>query len=386
MKQKLFIICTIIFCLSLMGNGCNYIKQDTLRPEEKVSTQDFPKIASWFAKKDQIIESAKPFDLVMTGWFEPEEAKKIKAQNPNALLLAGLTIGWTYSGDEWMQFLSTVANFGKEDPIEITEDMYLRDQYGKLCAFGWESEKWDHKEIYAMDPRNYYWVELITNFYKNTLAQPQHDGIIIDMVMEKSWCPEMISNQDWVEANKKILKNIQEINTKNKLVIFNSGRDLSQIDEYAEFANGYVMENFLGEWGATFDDGLAAADSGCIVIYAVDTDNTGEKIGLNRMRLGLALSLMNDNTYFAYDFGPRDHGQAWWFDEYDADLGQPEGEYYMDANAYFRKFENGVVVASPNEYIDVSFDEDMIDVTSGNKGMKFKVEKGDAKIFLKIEK
>ena len=98
-----------------------------------------------------------------------------------------------------------------------------------------------------MDPRNQEWVELITSFYETVLNQPQHDGIIIDMVTEKSWCPETISDQEWVEATRLIFQRIDEINTAKKTVVFNAGRDLPDIDAYSEFISGYLMENFMGE-------------------------------------------------------------------------------------------------------------------------------------------
>lgn len=378
--MKKIIIITIIFAfIILSGQGCTLLEDESARmPVEK-----YPKIASWLAKKDKIIESGKPYDLVMSGWFEESEAEKIRANNPDALLLAGLTTSWVYDGDEWMQFLSNVSNFGKEQPIDFMEEMYLHKENGKRCAFGWADNDWDHGEIYAMDPRNFYWVEMITDFYKNVLDQPQHDGIIIDMVTEKSWCPDAISDEDWVAANIKILKEIQEHNKKGKLVIFNSGRDLSQIDEYAEYMDGYVMENAFGEWGTDFDTAFEAVQDDFIVILAPDTEDTGEMNKyIKRMRLALTLSLLFDNTYVAYDIGPRDHGDAWWFDEYDVELGEPMGDYYIDDNAYFRKFEGGVVVCSPNEYMTVEFDKDMTNVTSGETGQKFKVEKGDGKIFI----
>ena len=52
---------------------------------------DYPKIASWLAKKDELIESGKPYDLVMACWFTPEEAARLRENNPDVLLLAGLT-------------------------------------------------------------------------------------------------------------------------------------------------------------------------------------------------------------------------------------------------------------------------------------------------------
>ena len=42
------------------------------------------------------------------------------------------------------------------------------------------------------------------------------------------------------------------------------------------------------------------------------------------IRFGLALTLMNDG-YFLHDFGDLWHGQDWWFDELDFDLGYPLG-------------------------------------------------------------
>jgi hypothetical protein len=42
------------------------------------------------------------------------------------------------------------------------------------------------------------------------------------------------------------------------------------------------------------------------------------------MRFGLTFTLMNDG-YFAYEYGDTDHGQDWWYDELDQDLGHPCG-------------------------------------------------------------
>ncbi len=42
------------------------------------------------------------------------------------------------------------------------------------------------------------------------------------------------------------------------------------------------------------------------------------------VRFGLALTLMNDG-YFAHEFGDTWHGNDWWYDELDYDLGQPLG-------------------------------------------------------------
>jgi hypothetical protein len=142
--------------------------------DEDIDT-DYPKISSWLAKKDEIISSGKSFDLVMTAWFTLEEAVQIKSNNPNAKLLAGLSINWIWANEDWMTFLETIASYGLEDPLKINEGMYLKTPDGEKCAFGWASDEWGQEEIFSMDPRDQGWIELITSFYKNVLEQPQHD-------------------------------------------------------------------------------------------------------------------------------------------------------------------------------------------------------------------
>ena len=45
-------------------------------------------------------------------------------------------------------------------------------------------------------------------------------------------------------------------------------------------------------------------------------------------RWGLGLTLMNDG-FFCHELGDTWHGQAWWYDELDADLGNPKGPSYL---------------------------------------------------------
>ena len=380
--KKFLIVVAILIAVVIVGSIIheNKAPQNITR---NLKTNDLPKIASWCAKKDEIIKSGKPFDLVMTAWFEKKEARQIKKNNPDAILLAGLTGSWVWDNAGWMEFLDTVVNYGKSSPIKITEDMYLHKKNGERCAFGWASAEWNQEEIYSMDPRNEKWIEYITSFYKTVADQNFHDGIIVDMVVEKQyWCPDAISDTEWLSATKNIYKKFRDISN-GKLIIFNAGKDLADIDEYKEYFDGYLMENFLGaQLKTTFEDGLKAAQDDLIVIYNVDTDDTGKK-DLARMRLGLALSMLHDNTYFTYDFGPRDHGQAWWFPEYNVQLGSPLGSYYEENGAYRRDFERGSVVAAPNSNAEVQFDIEHTDVTTNKKNTRFNVNKGDARIFIK---
>jgi hypothetical protein len=65
------------------------------------------------------------------------------------------------------------------------------------------------------------------------------------------------------------------------------------------------------------------------------------------MRFGLGLTLMNDG-YFAYEFGDMWHGNNWWYDELNFDLGQPRGAAEQTTQAiYRREFDNGLVLLNP---------------------------------------
>ena len=66
---------------------------------EEPDESDFPKIASWLAKKEELIESQKPFDLVMAGWFTPEEAAELRENNSDVIILAGLTTTWVWDNE-----------------------------------------------------------------------------------------------------------------------------------------------------------------------------------------------------------------------------------------------------------------------------------------------
>lgn len=83
----------------------NWVHQATTEPQESEQKADFPKIASWLAMKEGIISSKKPYGLVMTAWYTPEEAKQIKSVNPKAKLLAGLTVNEVWDTQEWITFL-----------------------------------------------------------------------------------------------------------------------------------------------------------------------------------------------------------------------------------------------------------------------------------------
>lgn len=151
---------------------------------------------------------------------------------------------------------------------------------------------------------------------------------------------------------------------------------------YSDFCDGFLLENFMGtQCGSTYQDGLRAAEADTLILYGVDTDDTGV-LDMKKMRPSLTLSLLHDTTWFTCDVGPRDHGDAWWFPEYDVDLGPARGAWYQQDGAYFREFAHGTVVSAPPGPVTVTFPAPFRDVSTGERACAFTVADGDGRIFL----
>ncbi|MBI5728536.1 MAG: VCBS repeat-containing protein [Candidatus Magasanikbacteria bacterium] len=137
-----------------------------------------------------------------------------------------------------------------------------------------------------------------------------------------------------------------------------AGRDLvivgnNDTTAYGAELNGMMVENFGSDWVLhmnRYHFNNTTRRAPLLNIVNANTDNQGDERDYQAMRFGLASALMEDG-YYSFDFGDRDHGQLWWYDEYSADLGRSLGtpsssnEIYPYApDAWRRPFEHGMVV------------------------------------------
>ncbi|MBU0491868.1 MAG: putative glycoside hydrolase family 15 protein [Chloroflexi bacterium] len=371
-------------------------------PETPRTSAASPRLALWLAKKPELL--ARPdarYDLVMTAWFEPAEAQAIRSRH-NSTLLAGLSHTWIWENPDWQSHLVTVANGGDaHGPLQITQGMVLMvDDNGdgaldRRCSLpGWEG-------LYAMDPRHPGWRQFILTYYETVARQPQHDGVIVDMVDAYPFCdgawsggvPTPIDAAAWVAAQDELLGLIRQRVPSDKWLVANAGRDFPAGSPFPRHLNGYVLENWLGSWGLGLEEGLTSAQRALettqpphIVVLAVDTDDSGT-VDWARFRTGLAASLLMDNTYFAFDYGSRDHGGVmdWWFPQYyEAALGAPLGPYTSSEGVYRRDFEGGTVLVAALQPATLAFDAPHQDLATGETGTTFTVPPGDGRIFTRV--
>jgi hypothetical protein len=397
----------LFFLLAALLVGCESNPTDpengTEDPTSPTSpTSPTPRLALWLAKKPELMaHDQAPYELVMSGWFEPTEAQDIRAATPSAQLLAGLTHTWVLDDPGWQGLMLSVANGGDPNgPLQITDDMFLKfddDADGLLdrhCSLpGWD-------DILAMDPRHPGWRTLVLSFYQTVGQQTHHDGAVVDMVDAYPFCdgawsegvPVPLEGSAWVAAQDTLLGLVRDAIPGQKLLFVNAGRDFPAGSPFPRHVNGYLLENFLGSWGLGLEEGLASATRAIqttmpphAVVFSVDTDDTGV-IDWPRFRTGLAASLLMDHTYYAFDFGPRDHGGVtdWWVPQYyDLALGNPSGAYTVVSGVYRRSFQSGLVVIAEDQPASVTFDTPHTDTATGTQGTQFEVPAGDARIYLK---
>jgi len=178
---------------------------------------------------------------------------------------------------------------------------------------------------------------------------------------------------------------------------------------YYQYANGNMHENALGDqfgdpgwsymWWAYNTVTAESQEPPCHFINVdvrASTRSQTQAAHLNllteddlrRLRLGLVGSMLLDSGYFGFDRGDCLHGQLWWFDEYDVDVGDALGPYSQDLygpGTFSREFENGVVILNGTDSpIRVELDTTHLDVSLRLEATTFLIPPNDARILLVV--
>jgi hypothetical protein len=138
--------------------------------------------------------------------------------------------------------------------------------------------------------------------------------------------------------------------------------------EYGAYVNGILFENFPNYGWVNGMKGYVSSVKAnqkptysCVNSNAKNVNNPAD---YKAMRLGLMSTMLSDG-YYSFDFGDQNHGQTWWYDEYDAQIGSAVGDMTpMTSKAsagivdgvWWREYEKGAVVVnstSKAQHIDL---------------------------------
>ncbi|MDO8463544.1 MAG: putative glycoside hydrolase [bacterium] len=174
----------------------------------------------------------------------------------------------------------------------------------------------------------------------------------------------------WVDGTRRLLTATRARVPEDFLITGNGS------STYADLVNGLLLEHFPntneGDWSASMRALFAIVERGTAPVFAMvntNTGNTGVWQNFRLMRFGLTSALLGGG-YASFDFGDQDHAQRWWYDEYEAFLGDPVGKpFRIDAGGAFdpafptgvyrREYAHGIVLVNATaEPFTVAFDEE----------------------------
>ncbi|MCL2641690.1 MAG: putative glycoside hydrolase family 15 protein [Phycisphaerales bacterium] len=326
-----------------------------------------------------------------------------------------------------VKILAWVPLQGASDPLLHAKvppvgegDWFSRHADGGLCIAPWGSS--------LMNPyaQNFSWPKAILDYVASSVMPEGYDGVMLDCLWEEACCEDGGSGVDvngdgkrtsedqaaWITAMEYLLKNLRERHPPS-IITGNAGIPWSVQSSYYRFSNGCMHENALGnginsgKWIALWNgiNQAAARVKGGrreflhFVMVDLQHNRTVQQAAnatsltnddLRRFRLGLTTAMLRDNVYFGFSRGSCLHGQLWWFDEYDADVGIPIDDVEQDvwgAGTWRRQFANGwVVVNMSDKPITVWMPWDATDASTKICGRGFVVPPQDGRILMQSKR
>jgi hypothetical protein len=366
MKRQFFFIFTAALVLSA-GFGVSSIASAA------GGTQEAPKLMNlwfgWQMPEDKIAELAKwdivVFDVDQQARF-PNQIRKLRQLNPKIKILAYVDSSNVASA----RFVEETNFPGYELAHAIPEEWFLHR--GSLRVGYWPGA-WliNVTGQSPTDAQGRRWQDLLPQFIADKVwSTGLWDGIFLDNALPgPTWFaggglditgdgkaePDDLVNREWQIGWQKLAKNLRSRLGEKALIMGNGSV------AYAGVTNGILFENFPRYgWVNGFRDYQTSIQKNAkptITAFNTNPNNTNNSGSWQLMRYGLATALLNDG-YYSFDFGDRDHGQTWWYDEYDVILGKatgapriliPGGASGVVAGVWWRDYERGSVIVNSTD-------------------------------------
>ena len=309
------------------------------------SDTDFPRLANYYLVSgvaEENYDDLAKYDLLIfpmeNQYYDVELFNYLREQNPDIIIMP-----YVPSQSINVYGLDDPANIRQKLYDGIEEDWYLKDSSGNQVST-WT----DTYTINVTKEWNSYLPQFV---YDEILATGLWDGIFYDMVWDKiSWVNEgdvdldqdgQIDNPDladaqWREGMVELFDNTRDLVGEEYLVIINGTNESS----YQPYLNGRMFESFPvpwegdGSWDYNMHYYKSLSENAYywpVFIVNSNSNDTGVNTDYQKVRYGLTSTLLY-NGYYSFDHGITSHAQIWWYDEYEAYLGQPLNQAYNLTN------------------------------------------------------
>jgi hypothetical protein len=337
-----------------------------LLPDRSVVARDFPRRANYFLNW-QIREYDVPllarYDLLILDMEAQVSSRSaltdIRLRNPDIQIFVYIT------PQEILNEAGTGTSVLRDKLKSMIHlDWYLRNSKGQTLSW-WPGSTLLNVTTRAPKSSGIMWNDTLVRFVvDDLLSTGVWDGVFYDNAWDNiSWFvggdvdvdldgqADADADRVWRDGMRRIYLRTRELTGGRYPVVVNG---LTR--EYQDVTNGQMLENFgQHDWQelmTTYRTGMADNIVPAISIINANTANRGNSSDFRNMRFGLTSALMEDG-FFSFDFGDTRHGDSWWYDEYDVDLGADLGEsrnqgskINYSTGVYTRQFEHGVAIVN----------------------------------------
>ena len=324
------------------------------------ATSDYVRTANYFLLSGTTLddkatrETLMKYDLLVLPILAQDYNKdfliEARKKNPDIILLAYVpTVSWNSVWDQHKIY----QDFKKG----IKSSWWLKDANGKQISI-WPGTQ-------ALDLTGD-WGTYLANWTVDTLLTNNYwDGVFYDEVSaEIDWIADVdldrdgkadsaaVANEAWTQGLINLFSRTRGKIGTDKMIVMNGSSNTRLLP----YVNGRMYESFPTPWESggnwnTLTNRYIEQESKVsydpIFVINGNTNNTGNSTDYQKMRFGLSTTLLS-NGYFGFDFGDQNHGQAWYYDEYDIALGQPSEEaQQLSSGVWERDFEQGKTLVNP---------------------------------------
>jgi len=334
--------------------------------------ETFPKKANYFLKWEISEAEAvmlSQWDLVIIDMEaqvrSPAALRKMRSLNPDIILLAYIT------PQEIRRDAATSGSILRKQLIQsMPAHSYLTDSNGKKLSW-WSGTYILNVTDNVSSIKNNRFNDFLPHFvHDRILSTGLWDGVFYDNAwdsitffvgkdvdLNNDGRPEANPNIAWQKGMKYIYNETRRL-VGDDFIIIGNGTTRS----YRDDLNGNMIENFLpSDWSPTMQTYKFYGEAG--PKPEVDVINSNSQNGAHggqdnyaAMRFGLGSTLLGDGFY-SFDHGDQDHGQLWWYDEYNSDLGTALGPAIPHnttvaaptqyaPGVWVRQFQNGIALVN----------------------------------------
>ncbi|MCC7523084.1 VCBS repeat-containing protein [Candidatus Uhrbacteria bacterium] len=344
-------------------------------PAFAIGNNQAPKLINLFfgyeIKPDDPAKLAK-WDIVildMDAAFNfPDRVREIKRLNPNIKLLAYVSS----SEINQLRFNQDQRSPGRKLASRIQEGWYMKKAGGARASW-WPGTWMLNATDLGPAINGQRWNTFLGPFIRDeVMTSGPFDGVFLDSAYAevtntygKDLDPDLNGSANdakatdaaWKSGMSKLISNVRSALGPDKLVMNNSTA------AYADKVNGVLYENFprFG-WAWPFSElrsTLTKNASPKISAINTNTENQERFNDYRLMRYGLSSALVAD-AYFSFDAGDAKHHRTWWYDEYDAPLGNVRAPAKLVKGGtgavpavWSREYERGIAIVNATNKAEV---------------------------------